>query len=231
MVGVVVGGRPAVRVGQLVLVMPGPHDQRVAHHQPPGGRGPAGLQHHGPGKVAAGRRDGHALRAEPEAARRPVQHRTEHARRVDPRQAQPFHVPGGRDQRGGLAVRQEAVLADRRERGFLRHQVRRPQGRHVQAVPCRAGHVAPEALTESAHPPGIPRDEQPGCRFPRRHPAMPGISGARSTQREAGPLTASPGPGGQPGRRYPSRRATYRSADRRTAAGPSAKTTRPHQPP
>ena len=116
MVGVVVGGRPAVGVGQLALVVPGPHHQRVAHHQPPGRGGPAGLQHHRPGQVPAGGRDVDPFRAEAEPAGRPVQDRAEHARRVHPGQAHPLHVPARRDQGGGLAVGQEAVLTDRRER-------------------------------------------------------------------------------------------------------------------
>jgi hypothetical protein len=150
-VGVVVGRRAAVRVRQFGVVVPGAHQQRVTDHQPAGRGGPAGLQHHRPRQVAPG--GGHAdpLGAEPEAARRPVQHRAEHAGRVHPRQAQPLHVPAGGDQRGGLAVRQEAVLADRRERGFLGQRLPRPGVGQVEAVPI-PGH--PVMLV--THPACIP---------------------------------------------------------------------------
>ena len=171
MVGVVVGRRPAVRVGQLDVVMPRPHQQRVAHHQPPGGRPPAGLQHHRAGQVAAGRGHVDPFRAEPEPAGRAVQHRAEHARRVQPGQAHPLHVAARRDQRGGLAVGQEAVLADRRERGLVGDHVHGPRSRRVQAIPPLPGHVPPTALGESIHPLDIPRQQAAGGRY--RHSGRP----------------------------------------------------------
>ncbi len=45
-----------------------------------------------------------------------VQDGAEHAGRVRPRHAHPLHRAGRRDQAGGLAVRQERVVGDRRKR-------------------------------------------------------------------------------------------------------------------
>ena len=115
-VGVVVGRRAAVGVRAVVLVVPRADQQRVADDDPAAARAPAGLQHHRAGQVAARGRHLHAGGAEPEDARVAVQQRAEDARRVHPRQAHPLHVAARRDERGRLAVRQEAVVGDRGER-------------------------------------------------------------------------------------------------------------------
>ncbi len=104
-----------MRVGAVVLVVPLADQQHVAHDDPPAARTPAGLDHHGAGEVAPRRGDVHVGRADPEQARVAVEQRAEHARRVHPRQAHPFHVAARSDQRAGLGVREEAVLGDRRE--------------------------------------------------------------------------------------------------------------------
>jgi hypothetical protein len=41
---------------------------------------------------------------------------TEHAGRVEPREAEPLDVAAGCDERGDLAIRQEPVVGDGRER-------------------------------------------------------------------------------------------------------------------
>ena len=69
-----------------------------------------------PGQVAARGRHLDVGGAEPEAAGVAVEDRAEHARRVEARQAEPLDVPVRRHERAGLAVGQEAVLGDRRER-------------------------------------------------------------------------------------------------------------------
>ena len=115
-VGVVVRRRARVRVGAVVLVVPRADQQRVAHDHPAALRAPARLEHHRPRQVAPARGDLDAGRAEPEPAGVAVQQRAEHARRVHPRQAHPLDAAVGRDERGRLAVRQEPVVGDRRER-------------------------------------------------------------------------------------------------------------------
>ena len=90
--------------------------QRVAHEHPAGRRLPRRQQHVRPRLVDA--RGGHVDPERPEAerARLAVEQRAEHARRVEARDAQPVDRPVGRDQRARVAVRQERVVGDRRER-------------------------------------------------------------------------------------------------------------------
>ena len=115
-VGVVVGGRAPMGARALLLVVPGPDAEHIADHHPPGARLPAGLEHQRAGQVAHRAGHGHPGRAQPKAAGVAVEHRPEHARRVQARQAHPLDVAARRDQRAGLAVRQEAVVGDRRKR-------------------------------------------------------------------------------------------------------------------
>ena len=114
-VGVVVGRRAPVRVRAVVLVVPRPDQQHVADDDPAAAGAPARLEHHRARQVAAVGGHLHVGRAEPEHAGVAVEDRAEHARRVEARQAQPLDVAARRDQRGGLAVGQEAVVGDRRE--------------------------------------------------------------------------------------------------------------------
>jgi hypothetical protein len=114
-VGVVVGGRPAVRVRAIVLVVPRPDQEHVAHDDPAAGGPPARLEDVRAGQVAARGRHLDVGRPEAEAAGVAVEDRSEHARRVEARQAEPLHVPVRRQERARLAVGQEAVLGDRRE--------------------------------------------------------------------------------------------------------------------
>jgi hypothetical protein len=55
-------------------------------------------------------------RTEPERPGLPVEQAAEHARRVEGGDAEPVDRAVGRDQRARVAVGQEAVLGDRRER-------------------------------------------------------------------------------------------------------------------
>ena len=115
-VGVVVGGGAAVRGRALVGVVPRADQQHVAHDHPAAARAPRGLEDHRPRQVAARRGDHRVGGAEPERAGVTVQQRTEHAGAVIARQAHPLDGATGGDERAGLAVRQEAVIRDRRER-------------------------------------------------------------------------------------------------------------------
>ena len=116
-VGVVVGRRAAVGARALVLVVPGADQQDVADDHPAAAGAPARLEHHRAraGSAApAGTCTSAGPRRNSPASRSRM--RAEHARRVHPRQAHPLDVAARRDQRARLAVREEAVVGDRRER-------------------------------------------------------------------------------------------------------------------
>ena len=136
--GVVVGGRPDVRASVRMVVLPRPHDQALPHHQPALATVPAGLEHHSPGQVAPVARHVHVVRAEPEPAGVPVQHRAEDARAVHLRQAHPLDRAARRHQRGDLAVGQERVVRDRRVGRELVEAAWRPLAGAVQQ--CLQGH-------------------------------------------------------------------------------------------
>ena len=129
--GVVVGGRPDVRASVRMVMLPRPHDQALAHHEPALAAVPAGLEHHRPGQVAPVARHIHVVRAEPEPARVPVQHRAEDARAVHLRQAHPLDRAARCHQRGDLAIGQERVVRDRRVWRELVDVARRPLARAV----------------------------------------------------------------------------------------------------
>ncbi len=93
-VGVVVGRGPGVG-GDLVLALPRAHGERVADHDPAGRRLPGRDQHVGPGLVASRRRDVDAERTQAESARLAVEQGPEHARGVEPWDAQPVDPPVG----------------------------------------------------------------------------------------------------------------------------------------
>ena len=124
--GVVVGGRPDVGAAVGMVMLPRPHDQALAHHEPALAAVPAGLEHHGSREVAPVGRHVHVVRAEPEPAGVPVQHRAEDARAVHLRQAHPLDRAARRHQRGDLAVGQERVVRDRRVRRELVEAAGRP---------------------------------------------------------------------------------------------------------
>ena len=157
--GVVVGGRPDVRASVRMVVLPRPHDQAFPHHQPALAAVPAGLEHHGPGEVTPVARHVHVVRAEPEPARIPVQHRGEDARAVHLRQAHPLDRAARRYQRGDLAIGQERVVRDRRVRRELVEAAGRPLaggvGQRLErygVLCCHCDHLSsrPDRWTEAA---------------------------------------------------------------------------------
>ncbi len=123
---VLVGGRARMR-GDLVLVQSGTDRQGIAHHRPPRRRVPGGVE-----DVAARLVDPVARHVDPEGAeaeraRYAVEQRPEDAGRVEPRHAEPVDRPVGRHQGAGVAVGDEGVVRNRRERrrhrGALRHSL------------------------------------------------------------------------------------------------------------
>ena len=114
--GVVVHRRAVVLRRHPVVVVPRPDEQHVAHDDPAGRRPPARLEHHGARQVAPRRRHADVGRPEPEAPGVPPEQRPEDARGVEPRQAHPVDVTARRDERGHLAVGEEAVVRDRHGR-------------------------------------------------------------------------------------------------------------------
>ena len=125
--GVLVGGRSRVRRDR-VLGAARSHRERVADDHPAARGVPGRLEHVGPGLVAPAGGDVHAERRDAEVAGLAIEQRAEHARGVEARDAQPPDPSVGRDQRTGVAVRDEPVAGDRRERrrrgGALRSAVR-----------------------------------------------------------------------------------------------------------
>ena len=121
--GVVVGRRPGVR-RDGVLGAARAHGQRVAHDDPAARGVPRRLEDVGARLVAPAGRDVDPERGEAEVARLAVEQRPEHARRVEARDAEPADAAVGRDERAGVAVREERVLGDRRERRGRRGALR-----------------------------------------------------------------------------------------------------------
>ena len=116
MVGVEVGWRPRM-AGALLVVVPFP-DRQPVHHAQPSLRGhPRRLDQVRPGDVAPARGHIHVVGTHAPAPGAAVEHRGEHARRVEVRHAHPVDRTVRGDQRAGVAVRQEAVVGDRRKRG------------------------------------------------------------------------------------------------------------------
>ena len=127
-VAVVVGRRARVRRDR-VLAAPRAHRERVAHEDPAGRRLPRRQQGVGARLVDARAREVDAERPEPERSGLAVEQGAEHARRVEARDAQPVDRAVGRDQRARVAVRQERVVGDRRERRRRGGALRRGGGR------------------------------------------------------------------------------------------------------
>ena len=69
-----------------------------------------------------------------------VEHRAEDARRVEARQAHPLDVAARRDQRADLAVRQERVVGDRRERAAAEGDVADDVAHGARTLACQHGH-------------------------------------------------------------------------------------------
>ena len=145
MVGVEVGRRARV-AGALLVVVPLP-DRQPVHHAQPSLRGhPGRLDQVRARDVAPAGGHIHVVGAHAPAPGAAIEHRGEHARRVEVGHAHPLDRPVRGDQRAGVAVRQEAVVGDRRER-----RVGRERRRDPAALPA----ASPEAAT-LASPAGLP---------------------------------------------------------------------------
>ena len=122
-IGVVIGRGAPMGLRALLLVVPSTDQQNVTDDDPATARPPARLEHHRARQVASRRRDLDPERAEAKRAGVTVEHRAEHARRVDPRQAHPLDVAARSDERDRLAIGQKPVVSDRGKRA--------PAQRHV----------------------------------------------------------------------------------------------------
>jgi hypothetical protein len=114
-IGVVVGRRTGVW-GDLVLPFPRTHRQSIADQEPAPRRLPRRGEDVRPGLVDARGRVVDPERSEPEVARLAVEQGAEHAGRVEARDAEPIDRSVGRDQGTGVAVGQERIVRNRRER-------------------------------------------------------------------------------------------------------------------
>ncbi len=114
--GLAVRRRPAVGAGAALAVIPGPDAHRVPHDEPAGARAPRRLEHQRARQVAASRGHLHPSRSEAEAAGSAVQDGGEDARAVRSREAHPLYPSARGDQAVDLAVGEEGVLGDGRER-------------------------------------------------------------------------------------------------------------------
>jgi len=140
--GIPVGGGALVGAGAVVGVVPRAHDQGGADDDPARLRLPRGLHHEAARHVATRRGDPHAVGREGEVPRRAVEDRAEHAGGVRPRQAHPLHRPVGRDETRRLAVGEERVVRDRRERAAPHRDRARAEGadRGQRRAPREVGH-------------------------------------------------------------------------------------------
>ena len=125
-----------------VLAAPRAHDERLAHLEPPGRHLPRRDEHVRAGLVDPLGRHVDAERREAEVARLAVEQRAEHAGRVERGHAQPLDRAVGRHERAGVAVGQERVVGDRRERRRRRGALLRPRlrrGERALPVALRLG--------------------------------------------------------------------------------------------
>ena len=128
--GVVVRRRTRVRRDRVLLV-PRAESQRIPHDDPARGHLPGRDEHVRSGLVRAGGRVVDAERPEPEHTGLAVEQAPEHARGVEPGHAQPVDAAVVGDEGTRMAVREEAVVGDRRER-------RGACARHDAVDRCRA---------------------------------------------------------------------------------------------
>ncbi len=194
-VGVVVGGR--ARVARAVLVVVPRADRERLHHAQPALRGhPGRLDDVRARYVAPPRRHVDAVRADPPAARAAVEHRAEDRRRVEVRQAHPLDRSVGGDQRARVAVREEAVVGDRRERGVDRGGTRAFARARRAARPHRRRRGRGTLTTRSVRSAAAPRPRA-GSALPRACPDARRASlwpaGAAARTPPARPRPAAPG--------------------------------------
>ena len=134
-VGVVVGRR--ARVARAVLVScQSPIVSASRTRSQPGGVIQVVSMMFVPGLVAAPGGHVDAVRAEAEAAGAAIEQRAEDGRRVEARQAQPLDRAVGGDERAGVAVGQERVVGDRRERRAFTEAARGGRARRLRPDRC-----------------------------------------------------------------------------------------------
>ena len=114
-IAVIVSGRPGVR-GDLVLATARTDGQRVTNQYPTHRRVPRRDESVRTRFVDSRRRHVDPEGAQPEATGLAVKERAEHAWRVEARDGEPVDRAVGSDERPGVAVRQEGVCGNRRER-------------------------------------------------------------------------------------------------------------------
>ncbi len=108
--------RSPVVVRPPSLVLDRADGQEILDNHPSRRRLPGCFQHHRPRHVSAVLRNVDIGGTEPEHASGSVQQRPEHTRGIGSGQAQPFDRPVRRDQAALLAIRQEPIISNRRER-------------------------------------------------------------------------------------------------------------------
>ena len=157
------------------VTMSGPrrraHRQRVPDDDPARRRLPRRDEHVRPRLVHPLRRDVDPERSEAERARLAVEQAAEHARRVEARDAQPVDATVGSDERPGVAVGQEPVVGDRRERR-----------RHRRALALGGVHrdlLAALGTSFSARPrrPASPRPDDDAGMPPHATSGLTGVAG------------------------------------------------------
>ena len=161
--GVLVGRRPRVRRHQILAAARA--DRQCVAHDHPACRGRPGRQQRVRTRlVEARRRHVDPERPEAKRARLAVEQRAEHAGRVEARNAEPVDRAVGRDQRAGVAVREERVVGDRRERRGRGCALRRCI-RGCAARRCIRGCVALRGVCGCARRRGVARTHRPNiCR-------------------------------------------------------------------
>ena len=132
-VGVVVRRRSGVRRDRVLAVV-GAHREGVVDHEPPAWRVPRRAEDVRPRLVGPGRRHVDAEGPEAEVPRLAVEQGAEQAGRVEAGDAQPADRAVGSDKRARVAVGEEGVVLDRRER--RRH--RRALAARVEMGVCAA---------------------------------------------------------------------------------------------
>ena len=168
--GVVVGWGPRVRRHRIRSTSRSDR-QRVPDDDPARWRLPRGHQDVGPGFVDPLGRDVDAERAEAERAGFAVEQAAKDAGRVEPRHAQPVDATVRSHQGPGVAVRQEPVVGDRRER--RRHR------RALTLLAALAAHGTPSSALNHSRRESV-RWHHPNRMMNAEVPAVPyrAISGA-----------------------------------------------------
>lgn len=148
--GEMIGGHSPVGARPASFTAPGPDEQHVSLHRPPGCCAPCRLEHHRPGQVSPARRHRHVCRSHPEQPAVAIQDRGKDAGRIHPRHAQPLDIAARGDERARLAVRDEAIVGYRRKGA--------PADGRVEGLRCL------DRLVGGIHSPSPPCDSLRGDR-------------------------------------------------------------------